>query len=570
MRFHPAVGVALLTLLGTACGEVTRSTDPAPESQPQLNVGASGQERAVIVVFQNSVADPAGLARQLAASAGRSPTFIYHYAIKGFAGSFPEAAIEGMARNPNVAFIETDQVMSIDLTTQSNATWGLDRVDQSSLPLSGSYSYEGNGAGVRAYIIDTGILQTHIDFGGRALSGFTAISDGRGTTDCNGHGTHVAGTVGGTTWGIAKGVTLVAVRVLNCRGSGTTSGVIAGVDWVRDNAIRPAVANMSLGGGASSALDQAVANASASGITFAVAAGNSNTDACTQSPAREPSALTVGSTTSTDARSSFSNIGTCLDLFAPGSSITSAWSTSNTATNTISGTSMASPHVAGVAALVLQGSPDASPATVAGTITGNATLGKVANAGIGSPNRLLFSGFLLGTAPPPPENQAPIASFTFACTDLTCTFDGTGSSDPDGSISSHAWNFGDGTTGSGATPVKTYLSEGTRTVTLTVTDNGGKTGATSQDVTTTAPPTSGGEFTLEVSTRANKKWNFASLTWSGASGSSVDIVRNGATVATTSNNGSFTDQFPAQSGSFTYQVCNAGTTVCSPEVTVGF
>lgn len=494
MRFRPVTSVAILTLLGTACGEVTRSTDPTPEGQPQLNVGASGQERAVIVVFQNSVADPAGLAQQLAASAGRSPTHVYHYAIKGFAGTFPEAAIEGMARNPNVAFIETDQVMSIDLTTQTNATWGLDRVDQSSLPLSGAYSYEGNGAGVRAYIIDTGILQAHTDFGGRALSGFTAINDNRGTTDCNGHGTHVAGTVGGTTWGIAKGVTLVAVRVLNCRGSGTTSGVIAGLDWVRNNAIRPAVANMSLGGGASSALDQAVASASASGITFAVAAGNSNTDACTQSPAREPSALTVGSTTSTDARSSFSNVGTCLDLFAPGSSITSAWSTSSTATRTISGTSMASPHVAGVAALVLQSSPGASPASVAGTITGNATLGTVANAGSGSPNRLLFSGFLLGTAPPPPPPEDP---------------------EPD-------------------------------------------------------PPTGGGELTLEVSTRANKKWNFASLTWSGASASSVDILRDGTTVATTSNNGSFTDQFAAQSGSFTYQVCNAGTTVCSPEVTVDF
>lgn len=570
MRFRPAVGVALLTLLATACGEVTRSTDPTPESQPQLNVGASAQERAVIVVFQNSVADPAGLARQLSASAGRSPTYIYQYAIKGFAGSFPEAAIEGMARNPNVAFIETDQVMSIDVTTQSNATWGLDRVDQASLPLSGTYSYEGNGAGVRAYIIDTGILQTHTDFGDRALSGFTAINDGRETTDCNGHGTHVAGTVGGTTWGIAKGVTLVAVRVLNCRGSGTTSGVIAGVDWVRNNAILPAVANMSLGGGASDALDQAVANASASGVTFAVAAGNSNTDACTQSPAREPSALTVGSTTSTDARSSFSNIGTCVDLFAPGSSITSAWSTSNTATNTISGTSMASPHVAGVAALVLQGNPGASPATVASTITGNATPNKVINAGSGSPNLLLFSGFLLGTAPPPAENQAPTASFTFACTDLTCTFDATGSSDPDGSITSYAWNFGDGTTGSGATPAKTYLSEGTRTVTLTVTDNGGKTGTTSQSVTTTALPTGGGEITLEVSTRVNKKWNFASLIWSGASGSSVDIFRNGDPLITTSNNGSFTDQFTAQSGSFTYKVCNAGSTVCSPEVTVNF
>jgi hypothetical protein len=236
------------------------------------------------------------------------------------------------------------------------------------------------------------------------VSGFTSINDGNGTNDCNGHGTHVSGTVGGSTYGVAKSVTLVPVRVLNCSGSGTNSGVIAGVDWVSSNhtAGQPAVANMSLGGGASSALDTAVNNSINDGVTYAIAAGNSNTNACTQSPARVANAITVGSTTNTDARSSFSNFGTCVDIFAPGSNITSSWNTSDTATNTISGTSMATPHVAGVAALFLEANPGASPATVASAIISNATLNHVSNPGTGSPNRLLYSIFSGGPPPPSP------------------------------------------------------------------------------------------------------------------------------------------------------------------------
>jgi subtilisin family serine protease len=297
-----------------------------------------------------------------------------------------------LAASPGVAFVEQDQVMFTS-ATQAGATWGLDRSDQRALPLSSTFTYGATGAGVRAYILDTGIRYDHVDFGGRAVPGFDAIGDGRNGNDCDGHGTHVAGTVGGTRWGIAKGATLVAVRVLNCSGSGTTSGVIAGVDWVRANHIKPAVANMSLGGGASTALDNAVANAIAAGVTFAVAAGNSNANACNFSPARAASAITVGSTTSTDARSSFSNFGSCLDLFAPGSSITSAWFTSTTATVTISGTSMASPHVAGVAAQYLQGNPTASPATVRNALVANSTANVVTSAGRRSPNRLLFTNY---------------------------------------------------------------------------------------------------------------------------------------------------------------------------------
>jgi subtilisin family serine protease len=231
-------------------------------------------------------------------------------------------------------------------------------------------------------------------------AGADFIGDGNGTNDCNGHGTHVAGTTGGTTYGVAKQVTLHAVRVLDCQGSGTTSGVIAGVDWVTQNHDSPAVANMSLGGAASTSLDSAVSNSIGSGVSYAIAAGNASANACNYSPARVAAANTVGSTTSSDGRSSFSNYGTCLDIFAPGSSITSAWHTSNTATNTISGTSMATPHVAGAIPLYLQTNPGASPATVTSALVSNSTSGRVSNAGTGSPNRLLYS--IAGGSPPPP------------------------------------------------------------------------------------------------------------------------------------------------------------------------
>ena len=351
-----------------------------------------------IVVFRDDVSNPGALADALVSQSGGTVQFKYAHAIKGFAATLPAAAIDGISRNPNVAYIEPDGVMSTT-ATQSNATWGLDRIDQRNLPLNSSYTYNQTGAGVTVYIIDTGIRNSHNEFGGRASSGFDAL--GGNGDDCHGHGTHVAGTVGGTTYGVAKSVALKAVRVLNCSGSGTNAGVIAGVDWVTANRVLPAVANMSLGGSASSTLDNAVNNAVASGVVFAVAAGNENTDACTRSPARASSALTVGSTTSSDARSSFSNFGTCLDIFAPGSGITSAWITSNTSTNTISGTSMASPHVAGAAALYLQTNPSASSSAVNSAIISNATTNVVTSPGTGSPNRLLYT--LDGAQPPPPS-----------------------------------------------------------------------------------------------------------------------------------------------------------------------
>lgn len=328
-------------------------------------------------------------AQDLTSAYGGVVTETYADALNGFAAQMTEAEALNLSKDPRVRFVEEDSIIQADVT-QTNPPWGLDRIDETDLPRNGTYTYTTTGAGVNVYIIDTGIRRTHTQFGGRAFIGFDAIGDGRNTSDCNGHGTHVAGTVGGSTFGVAKDVRLFAVRVLNCSGSGTNSGVIAGVNWVTSNHIDPAVANMSLGGGASSALDTAVRNSIAAGVTYAVAAGNSNTNAANSSPARVAEAITVGSSTINDARSSFSNFGSVVDIFAPGSSIQSAWWTSDTATATISGTSMASPHVAGVAARIKQSNPGASPATVRNDMVNQATLNRLSGIPTGTANRLLF------------------------------------------------------------------------------------------------------------------------------------------------------------------------------------
>lgn len=384
-----AVTLALSSSVATA-GEFIRAKNKVDGQyivvmKPDALVAPMAANRAqgLAVAAENAAVD-------LAAKHGGRVDRLFKNALQGFVVRGNEQVVARMLKDPRVAFIEEDGYVSIN-ATQTGATWGLDRSDQRSLPRDGNYIYDYTGAGVRAYIIDTGVLRTHSQFGSRTQAGYSAINDGRGSTDCNGHGTHVAGTVGGSTYGIAKGVTIVPVRVLGCNGSGTNSGVIAGIDWVRTNHVKPAVANMSLGGGASSAVDTAVNNLNAAGVTVVVAAGNDNANACNYSPARASGAYTVGSTTSTDARSSFSNYGSCVNIFAPGSSITSAWYTSTTATNTISGTSMASPHVAGAAALYLQRSPSATPATVKSWLTNNSTTGKVTSPGTGSPNRLLYT-----------------------------------------------------------------------------------------------------------------------------------------------------------------------------------
>ncbi|MCP1728037.1 subtilisin family serine protease [Natronospira proteinivora] len=343
------------------------------------------------------------LARTLAKDSGFQVSQTYSTALSGFAITAGDAlmasteqstqrALAVIAQDPRVDFIEADRRVYLN-QSQSPATWGLDRIDQRDLPLDNTYQYQTTASGVNAYILDTGIRSSHAEFGNRVQGGWTAINDGRGTEDCNGHGTHVAGTVGGEVYGVAKAATLVPVRVLGCQGSGSNAGVIGGVDFVANNHQAPAVANMSLGGGASNALDNAVNGAASAGVTMVTASGNSSTNACNSSPGRAAGAFNVGSTTSNDSRSNFSNYGSCVDIWAPGSNITAAWHTSYSATNTISGTSMAAPHVAGVAALYLGMNPSASRQQVEAALIDNATTGRLSGIGSGSPNRLLYSLF---------------------------------------------------------------------------------------------------------------------------------------------------------------------------------
>ncbi|MBN6037218.1 S8 family peptidase [Amycolatopsis sp. 195334CR] len=390
---HRAWSRALVTGAAALLAAGLSATAAQAQEGPVRGAGQPGAiADSYIVVLKD------GASASLANRYGAQVKQTYQKVLNGFSARMDAKQARRLAADPAVAYVQQDGVATA-AGTQDNPTWGLDRIDQAALPLDKKYTYPDHaGAGVTAYVLDTGARLSHAEFEGRAKNGYDFIDNDAVANDCNGHGTHVAGTIGGKTYGVAKKVNLVAVRVLDCQGNGEWSQVIGGIDWVAQNATKPAVANMSLGGGANSAVDDAVKKAIGAGITFAVASGNSNTNACNTSPARTPEAITVNATDSSDNRSSFSNYGSCTDLFAPGTSVTSSWYTGDTATNTISGTSMATPHVAGAAALHLAANTSATPAQVRDALVRGATHNAVKNPGSGSPNELLRVG---ATTQPP-------------------------------------------------------------------------------------------------------------------------------------------------------------------------
>jgi subtilisin family serine protease len=383
--------LAVPALAAATALSLTMAT-PAAAEGTILGAGARGAiSDSYLVVLKERATTMAAVgptAVSLSERYGGTVTATWRHALRGYAARMTERQARRLAADPAVAVVEQNRVVRIADTQQNPPSWGLDRIDQRDRPLDNAYTYPNTASTVHAYVIDTGIRTTHRDFGGRATWGTNTV--GGANTDCNGHGTHVAGTVGGSAHGVAKGVRLVAVKSLDCQGSGSVQSIVSAVDWVTANAVKPAVANMSLGGGASTAMDNAVRNSIASGIVYSIASGNSNANACGTSPARVAEALTVNASTNADSRASFSNFGTCTDLFAPGQDITSAWHTSDTATNTISGTSMAAPHVAGVVALHLSANPSATVPQTNQAVIDRSSQGKIGNPGTGSPNRLLF------------------------------------------------------------------------------------------------------------------------------------------------------------------------------------
>ena len=501
------LALALCALAVTACRD---AVGPAPQAPP-TDIAPSGS-RAVpgssveprpghyIVLLHRDVTSVTTAAGRLMSGRAGDVEHTYHHVLRGFAARLTAAQAAALARDPAVARVVPDVIIHAQ-ATESNPTWGIDRVDQHSLPRDHEYTYTETGAGVNVYILDTGIRYTHTEFGGRAKFGYDAF--GGNGSDCAGHGTHVAATVGGATYGIAKGVTLYSVRVLDCTGSGPLSGIIAGIDWVTAHHQSPAVANMSLGSQALALLDTAVMKSIQSGVTYAVAAGNYGTNACGYSPARVATAITVGATDSTDNRWQYSDYGSCVSLFAPGVYITSADYYTDNATAIMTGTSMAAPHVAGVAALYLQAHPSATPAQVKQALLANATSGDVVNPA-GTANLLVYSGFLnASTGTTTPTSTAPVARIAYSCTGSTCVFDGSGSTVPNGA-QSYSWYFGDGTAAGALKVTHWYAATGTYTVKFVVVDTKGNRSTATQTVTvgggtTVTPPPGGSTFTAVIS-----------------------------------------------------------------------